>query len=295
MRVNKDTFNVLGCYVLWGLLPVFWKLLAGVNSAYVLAQRIVFSCLFCFAVILIKKNGGELKSILRDKKQRRLYLACGLLISANWGVYILTVATGRILEASLAYYMNPLFSILIGALIFKERLSGVQWLSVALAFVGVMYSVVLYGSVPYLAIIIGLTFALYGAIKKGIKAESEVSICMETVSVLPLALIFIVYAQLSGFTTFASLSVKEMLLLVLTGAITSVPLMLFASGIKRTSITISGILMYINPTLQLLLGVFVYNEEFTKANAVTFAFVWLAVILFVGDGLRHKRHEKLAK
>lgn len=295
MTVNKETFNVLGCYVLWGLLPVFWKLLAGVNSAYVLAQRIVFSCLFCFAVILIKKNGGELKNILRDKKQRRLYLACGLLISANWGVYILTVATGRILEASLAYYMNPLFSILIGALIFKERLSGVQWLSVALAFVGVMYSVVLYGSVPYLAIIIGLTFALYGAIKKGIKAESEVSICMETVSVLPLALIFIVYAQLSGFTTFASLSVKEMLLLVLTGAITSVPLMLFASGIKRTSITVSGILMYINPTLQLLLGVFVYNEEFTKANAVTFAFVWLAVILFIGDGLRHKRHEKLAK
>ncbi len=293
--MNKETFNVLGCYVLWGLLPVFWKLLAGVNSAYVLAQRIVFSCLFCFAVILIKKNGGELKNILRDKKQRRLYLACGLLISANWGVYILTVATGRILEASLAYYMNPLFSILIGALIFKERLSGVQWLSVALAFVGVMYSVVLYGSVPYLAIIIGLTFALYGAIKKGIKAESEVSICMETLSVLPLALIFIVYAQLSGFTTFASLSVKEMLLLVLTGAITSVPLMLFASGIKRTSITVSGILMYINPTLQLLLGVFVYNEEFTKANAVTFAFVWLAVILFVGDGLRHKRHEKLAK
>lgn len=293
--MNKDTFNVLGGYVLWGLLPVFWKLLAGVNSAYVLAQRIVFSCLFCFAVILIKKNGGELKNILRDKKQRRLYLACGLLISANWGVYILTVATGRILEASLAYYMNPLFSILIGALIFKERLSGVQWLSVALAFVGVMYSVVLYGSVPYLAIIIGLTFALYGAIKKGIKAESEVSICMETLSVLPLALIFIVYAQLSGFTTFASLSVKELLLLVLTGAITSVPLMLFASGIKRTSITVSGILMYINPTLQLLLGVFVYNEEFTKANAVTFAFVWLAVILFVGDGLRHKRHEKLAK
>ena len=293
--MNKDTFIVLGGYVLWGLLPVFWKLLAGVNSAYVLAQRIVFSCLFCFAVILIKKNGGELKNILRDKKQRRLYLACGLLISANWGVYILTVATGRILEASLAYYMNPLFSILIGALIFKERLSGVQWLSVALAFVGVMYSVVLYGSVPYLAIIIGLTFALYGAIKKGIKAESEVSICMETLSVLPLALIFIVYAQLSGFTTFASLSVKEMLLLVLTGAITSVPLMLFASGIKRTSITVSGILMYINPTLQLLLGVFVYNEEFTRANAVTFAFVWLAVILFVGDGLRHKRHEKLAK
>lgn len=286
--MNKDTIKVLGCYILWGLLPVFWKLLSGVNSAYVLAQRIVFSCIFCFAVILIKKNGSAVKEILKDKKQRRLYLACGLLISVNWGVYILTVAMGKILEASLAYYMNPLFSIVIGAAVFKERLGGLQWVSVGLAFVGVMYSVILYGSVPYLAIIIGLSFALYGAIKKGIKAESEVSICMETMSVLPLALMFIVYAQVSGLTSFSSLSGTEMLLLILSGAVTSIPLMLFASGIKRTSITVSGILMYVNPTLQLLLGVFVYNEQFTKANAVTFAFVWLAVILFVIDGMKHR-------
>lgn len=204
--MNRSTLQVLGCYILWGLLPVFWKLLAGVNSAYVLAQRIVFSCVFCLAVLLIKKNGRVVAAILRDKKQRRLYLCCGLLITVNWGVYILTVATGRILEASLAYYMNPLFSIVIGALIFKERLSAVQWASVGLAFIGVMYSVVLYGSVPYLAVIIGLSFALYGALKKGIKAESEVSICMETLSVLPLALGFIVYAQLSGLTTYGSLS-----------------------------------------------------------------------------------------
>lgn len=292
--MNKNTLNVLGCYILWGLLPVFWKLLAGVNSAYVLAQRIVFSCIFCLAVIVIKKNGAAVADILRDKKQRRLYLACGLLISVNWGVYILTVAMGKILEASLAYYMNPLFSIVIGAAVFKERLGVLQWVSVGLATVGVMYSVILYGSVPYLAIVIGLSFALYGAIKKGVKAESEVSICMETMSVLPLALIFIVYAQVSGITSFSSLSRTEMLLLVLSGAVTSIPLMLFASGIKRTSITVSGILMYVNPTLQLLLGVFVYNETFTKANAVTFAFVWLAVILFVVDGLRHNKKNKNA-
>lgn len=292
--MNKNTLNVLGCYILWGLLPVFWKLLAGVNSAYVLAQRIVFSCVFCLAVIVIKKNGAAVADILRDKKQRRLYLACGLLISVNWGVYILTVAMGKILEASLAYYMNPLFSIVIGAAVFKERLGVLQWVSVGLATVGVMYSVILYGSVPYLAIVIGLSFALYGAIKKGVKAESEVSICMETMSVLPLALIFIVYAQVSGLTSFSSLSGTEMLLLVLSGAVTSIPLMLFASGIKRTSITVSGILMYVNPTLQLLLGVFVYNETFTKANAVTFAFVWLAVILFVVDGLRHNKKNKNA-
>lgn len=287
--MNRSTLQVLGCYILWGLLPVFWKLLAGVNSAYVLAQRIVFSCVFCAAVILLRKRGAAVVAILRDKKQRGRYLLCGVLITVNWGVYILTVASGRILEASLAYYMNPLFSVVIGAMAFKERLSVLQWVSVGLACIGVGYSVAVYGSVPYLAVIIGLSFALYGALKKGIEAESEVSICMETLSVLPLAVLFILYAQFSGLTTYASLSGGEMALLVLSGIVTSVPLILFAGGIKGTSMTVSGILMYVNPTLQLLLGVFAYGEEFTRANAVTFAFVWLAVILFVGDNLRGRK------
>lgn len=287
--MNKSSLSVLGCYVLWGLLPIFWKLLANVDSVYVLAQRVLFSCIFCLAIILLKKNGSSVKNILKSKTERRRYFVCGILISINWGVYILTIAIGKILEASLAYYMSPLFSVVIGALIFKEKLSAVQWISVGLALVGVMISVIAYGNVPYLAIIIGLSFALYGAMKKTIKAESEVSICMETMSVLPLALAFIVYAQLSGYTTFSSLSNAEMLLLAASGAVTSIPLMLFAKGIRKTSITTSGILMYINPTLQLLVGVLIYNEVFTKMNAITFAFVWAAVILFVLDSLRkHK-------
>ena len=287
--MNKSSFSVLGCYVLWGLLPIFWKLLANVDSVYVLAQRVLFSCIFCLAIILLKKNGSSVKNILKSKTERRKYFVCGILISINWGVYILTIAMGKILESSLAYYMNPLFSVVIGALIFKEKLSAVQWISVGLALVGVMISVIAYGNVPYLAIIIGLSFALYGAMKKTIKAESEVSICMETMSVLPLALAFIVYAQLSGYTTFSSLSNAEMLLLAASGPVTSIPLMLFAKGIRKTSITTSGILMYINPTLQLLVGVLIYNEVFTKMNAITFAFVWAAVILFVLDSLRkHK-------
>ena len=287
--MNKSSFSVLGCYVLWGLLPIFWKLLANVDSVYVLAQRVLFSCIFCLAIILLKKNGSSVKNILKSKTERRRYFVCGILISINWGVYILTIAMGKILEASLAYYMNPLFSVVIGALIFKEKLSAVQWISVGLALVGVMISVIAYGNVPYLAIIIGLSFALYGAMKKTIKAESDVSICMETMSVLPLAIVFIAYAQVSGYTDFSSLSTTEMLLLIASGPVTSIPLMLFAKGIRKTSITTSGILMYINPTLQLLVGVLIYNEVFTKMNAITFAFVWAAVILFVLDSLRkHK-------
>ena len=287
--MNRSSLSVLGCYVLWGLLPIFWKLLANVDSVYVLAQRVLFSCIFCLAIILLKKNGSSVKNILKSKTERRRYFVCGILISINWGVYILTVAMGKILEASLAYYMNPLFSVVIGALIFKEKLSAVQWVSVGLALVGVMIPVIAYGNVPYLAIIIGLSFALYGAMKKTIKAESEVSICMETMSVLPLAIVFIAYAQVSGYTDFSSLSTTEMLLLIASGPVTSIPLILFAKGIRKTSITTSGILMYINPTLQLLVGVLIYNEAFTKMNAITFAFVWAAVILFVLDSLRkHK-------
>ena len=287
--MNRSSFSVLGCYVLWGLLPIFWKLLANVDSVYVLAQRVLFSCIFCLAIILLKKNGSSVKNILKSKTERRRYFVCGILISINWGVYILTIAMGKILEASLAYYMNPLFSVVIGALIFKEKLSAVQWVSVGLALVGVMIPVIAYGNVPYLAIIIGLSFALYGAMKKTIKAESDVSICMETMSVLPLAIVFIAYAQVSGYTNFSSLSTTEMLLLIASGPVTSIPLMLFAKGIRKTSITTSGILMYINPTLQLLVGVLIYNEVFTKMNAITFAFVWAAVILFVLDSLRkHK-------
>lgn len=287
--MNRSSLSVLGCYVLWGLLPIFWKLLANVDSVYVLAQRVLFSCIFCLAIILLKKNGSSVKNILKSKTERRRYFVCGILISINWGVYILTIAMGKILEASLAYYMNPLFSVVIGALIFKEKLSAVQWVSVGLALVGVMIPVIAYGNVPYLAIIIGLSFALYGAMKKTIKAESDVSICMETMSVLPLAIVFIAYAQVSGYTDFSSLSTTEMLLLIASGPVTSIPLMLFAKGIRKTSITTSGILMYINPTLQLLVGVLIYNEVFTKMNAITFAFVWAAVILFVLDSLRkHK-------
>lgn len=278
------------CYILWGLLPIFWKLLSNVNSAYVLAQRVVFSCLFCIGVFLLKKHGSDVKSIFKNKTELKKYFLCGILISINWGVYILTVSMGRILEASLAYYMNPLFCVVIGAIFFREKLSVLQWLSVGLAFVGVMVSVIRYGSVPYLAIIIGLSFALYGAIKKGLKAESEVSISMETMSVLPIAIGFILYAQLSGLTTFGSLSTVEIICLVLTGVITSVPLMLYSQGIKDTSIVTSGILMYINPTLQLLVGVFIYNEAFTETNAITFAFVWTAVILFVFDSLRKNKN-----
>lgn len=288
--MGRSSLNVLGCYILWGLLPVFWKLLSGVSSVYVLAQRIVFSFLFCLAVILIKKHGGELRKMIRDRAERRRFMLCGLLISANWGVYIFAVATNRILESSLAYYINPLFSVLIGSIFFKEKLSALQWLSAALALIGVSFSVVSYGAVPYIAIIIALTFALYSAVKKGVSADSETSICMETASVLPIALAFIVYAQLSGFTTFSSLTTAQMLLLAATGSVTSIPLMLFAKGIKRTSIVTSGILMYINPTLQLLIGVFIYNEAFTKTSAVTFALTWAAVALFVYDSL--KRHRK---
>jgi len=286
MNKSKSIFEVLGCYILWGVLPVFWKLLKNVNSVYVLAQRVVFVCLFCLLVIAAKHSFGEIKAVFKDKKTLLRYFVCGLLISFNWGIYIYMVVTNRILESSLAYYMNPLLSVLIGSVFFKERLSAIQWVSIGLAFVGVMISALAYGQVPFYGLLMALSFAMYGALKKNLKAESEVSICMETASVLPLALIFIAVSQLGGRVTYDSLSSVEAVALVATGIVTGVPLMLFAEGIKHTPISLSGMLMYINPTLQLLIGVLIYNEAFTKTNGITFAFVWAAVILYVIDSIR---------
>ena len=197
------------------------------------------------------------------------------------------------LESSLAYYMSPIISVLIGAVFFREKHGVIQWLAIAIAAIGVLIAVVMYGSVPWLALTIGGSFAVYGALKKKVKADGETSIFLETLFMAPFALTFMVFAELHGNGVLGVLHGWQFVLLPLTGIVTSVPLMLFAQGIKQTSITLSGILMYINPTMVLLLGVFLYGEAFTRTNQIVFAFVWAAVLLFVGDSL--VQHHRAAK
>ena len=274
---------VLACYIMWGLIAAYWSMFSTIDPMAVLAFRIAWSMVFCLILIVLGKQTDVLKKVLKDKKQMLTLLAAGVVVSLNWGGYITAVMTGRVLDASLAYYMYPLFSIVIGSFVYGEKLRPLQWLAFALALIGVIVPMVAYGELPLFAIFIGVSFSIYGAIKKKVTAPGITSIFVETLWVTPLALAYLLFvSDLSNITSF------QWWMLPTTGITTSVPLILFSMGMKTTSLSLAGILMYINPTIQLLIGVFFYGEAFTKVHGIMFAFVWVGVALFLWDSLKHR-------
>ena len=207
-----------------------------------------------------------------DRREWLLLAAAGCVITVNWGVYIWATAHGHLLDASLAYYMNPILAILLGTVVFREKLSGLQWLAVAVTFTGLVITVIRWKQVPWIALIIGGSFAVYGALKKKVRSDAAVSTFMETLTVAPLSLIVIFWMEARGTGAVGLLEGWRWLLLPASGVVTTVPLLFYAAGMKTTPMTLSGILMYINPTMQLLLSVLLYQEEFTATHAILFGF-----------------------
>lgn len=292
--MKKGPLYVTLCYVLWGVLPVFWKLFGEVNSFYILACRVFFSLIFCFLLVVLLGKLDALRALFHDKKQCLLLCVCGIVITVNWGSFIYAVSSGNVMESSLAYYMNPIIAIVIGFVVFRERLTKLQWFAVLLAFIGIMVPLVSYGKIPWLALILGFTMAIYSAMKKYVTVDSEISIFMETLFMSPFALIYIIFCESTGTGAGGILHGVQWLLLPAAGIVTSVPLALLSFGIKTTPLSLSGILMYINPTLQLLVSVLLFHEKFTIINAITFAFVWVALILFVYGNVKALRAESAA-
>ena len=283
--MKKGAIYVLMCYILWGVLPIFWKQLGGIDSFYILSLRIVWSLIFCGLILAAKGELHKIKEALSDKKERNMLLISSIMVTINWGVYIFAVMSGKVLESSIAYFINPIFAVVLGFFIYKEKLTKLQWLSVLIAFIGVMIPIVVYGTIPYFALAIAVSFAFYGAAKKRVKADSVTSVFMETLYMAPIALAFILFKEFTGTGYLTNVSTYQLILFPIAGVVTSVPLLLFAKGMKNTSLTLSGILMYINPTLQMLVGVLLYNETFTNTNLVMFMFVLAAVIIFVANNL----------
>ena len=283
--MKKGAVYVLMCYILWGVLPIFWKQLGGIDSFYILSLRIVWSLIFCGLILASKGEIHKIKEALSDKKERNMLLISSIMVTINWGVYIFAVMSGKVLESSIAYFINPIFAVVLGFFIYKEKLTKLQWLSVLIAFIGVMIPIVVYGTIPYFALAIAVSFAFYGVAKKRVKADSVTSVFMETLYMAPIALAFILFKEFTGTGYLTNVSTYQLILFPIAGVVTSVPLLLFAKGMKNTSLTLSGILMYINPTLQMLVGVLLYNETFTNTNLVMFMFVLAAVIIFVANNL----------
>lgn len=292
---NKGPLLVLACYILFGVLPIYWKLLVTLDPYFILANRVIWSLAFALVLLFVSKNLSDIKHLLRDRQSARILCLSGVLLVINWGSYIVAVNTGHVIDASLAYYLNPIMSILIGAFFFKERLTGLQKLSVVLACVGVGYAIVSYGVVPWLALVIGASFAFYGAIKKKVVVSGVTSLAIECLAMLVPAVVMAAYLFSTGQTSQMGESVAwwQWLLLPTTGIITGAPLVIYARGIQTTEYSLAGVLMYINPTLQLLCGIFIFGEAFTHIYAVMFAFVWASVVLFVLSSVLQRRSYKI--
>ncbi len=270
----------IGAYAMWGLFPLYWKRLSGVDALQILAHRIVWSFLLTMALSIIAGKGAELRALLRERRRLLAIVAAGFLVTANWGIYIWAVNQSRIVETSMGYYLNPLVSVLMGALIFKERIDRGMIVACAVAAVGIAILAVSYGKLPWVALSLALTFASYGAIKKLVGLSALAGLAAETTAVFPLALAYLVARHADGSGALGAMGPVVSVMLVLAGAVTAVPLMFYAEGVNRIPFSRMGFLQYISPTLQLSLGVLVYGESVAGAKGVAFLFIFCALLIF---------------
>ena len=292
-----DQENKLGiiyatvAYILWGFLPIYWKLVQHVPADEILAHRILWS--FVFMIIIVLASGKlwpffrECKLILHDKKKLIGISAASVIISINWLTFIWAVNSEHVVQASLGYYINPLVSILLGMIVLKESLSKRQLLSFILAAIGVINLTISFGVFPWVSLVLAFSFGLYGLLKKMVDIGAMFGLTIETMIVTPLALIYLIVIPDSTLAPDMMFSGSGALLFG-AGIATAIPLLLFAAGAKRIPLSMVGFLQYIAPTLMLILGVFLYDEPFTQAHLVSFLFIWVALIIYMGSA-RHKK------
>ena len=278
--MQKSIISAMMAYVLWGILPIYWKALKEVSPLYILASRIFWSFIFCVIFVTIIKKWPEIKTILLNKKRFIYCILSGIMVSLNWYTYIWAVNANFIIDASLGYYINPLVVVLFSALFFGERFNKWESLSVLLALVGVVFITLKIGKFPVVAIVLALTFALYGVFKKKLNASPIVSLILETAVVAPFAFVAILYIESQGQGVIALGNPMVAALAVLAGVVTAIPLLLYAKGVQEISFSLLGFFQYITPTIMLFLGVFLYGEAFSTVDLIGFGFIWLALIIF---------------
>ncbi|MDJ0923308.1 MAG: EamA family transporter RarD [Acidimicrobiia bacterium] len=278
----------VGAYVLWGVLPIFWKAIESVDSIEILAHRIVWSAVFLSFIITMRRSWSQIRQ-LAPRAVGRL-LAAGGLLGLNWGTYIWAVNNGHIVESSLGYFINPLLSVALGVVILHERLEPIQWLAVATATVGVTYMTLRLGSLPWIALVLATSFALYSLSKKQMQTVGPIeSLAVETALLVLPAWGFLTVLGVGGEGAFGAAGLRVTLLLALTGVATALPLLLFGAAARRIKLSTIGLLQYIAPSLQFLIGVFLYGEVVGRDRLIGFVLVWIALAIYTGHGLARRR------
>lgn len=287
---KQGIFFGLAAYVLWGILPVYWKALELVSPFEILSSRFMWSCVFVFLLIIFQKKWPlftkEVKQVFSNVKTGAAMVAAGITISFNWGTFIWAVNNEHIVETSMGYYINPLVSILFAVVFLHERLDKMQLAAITCAFIGVASMVYSFGKIPWVSLTLAFTFALYGLLKKILPVSALTSIMLETLLITPLALVYEYSLWQQGVSFYASGNLQVIMMLTGAGVVTAIPLLLFTAGARLLPLKIIGFLQYISPTLTLLIGVFVYNEAFTASHLLAFGWIWAALLLFIVSQLR---------
>lgn len=289
MKINRGILYGIGAYTIWGFLPIYWKALQQIPAMEILANRMVWSLLFVVTLLVIRRHWSWLRPALRNRRILVTYFGTASLLAVNWFTYIWAVNAGFVIETSLGYFINPLLNVLLGMLFLRERLRLGQILALCLAAGGVVYLTFVYGTFPWIAIILALTFGFYGLLRKTGPLQSTEGLTMETAVYFIPALAYLLFLNIQGSGSFASSDPRTTFLLAGTGVVTGVPLLLFGAAAKRITMTNLGLLQYIAPTMQFLLGVFLYQESFTEDRLIGFSLIWLALIVYSIEGLRYNR------
>jgi chloramphenicol-sensitive protein RarD len=275
-------------YLLWGLFPLYWRLLLPATAVEILAHRIVWSAVFVLGIIAGLRSWRTLRTLLRPRTLLTIGVAA-VLVGLNWGIYIYGVNAERVVETSLGYFINPLVTVLLGVLVLRERLTAAQWVAVGVGAVAVGVLTVDYGHLPVVALSLAGTFALYGLAKKRLQVPAAHGLALESGLLFLPAAGYLVALTLTGQSTFGAVSGLHTALLVGSGVVTAVPLLLFAAAANRIPLTAIGLLQYLAPILQLACGVLIYHEPMPPARLLGFALVWLALAIFTADGIRRMR------
>lgn len=275
-------------YIIWGIVPIYWPLLQPAGAIEILAHRVIWSLVVLLVFLAIKKRIKKALLIFKDPKKLAILTIASVFIAVNWGIFIWASVSGRILDSSLGYYINPLFSIGLGVLLLKEKLRNLQWLAIAIATIAIIYLSVTLGAPPYVALSLAFTFSIYGYLKKRANVEAIDSLTVETLILIPFAIGYIAYLSSVGQNSFGVNGIDHAIWLASAGVITAVPLALFGAAAIRIPLSTLGFIQYVGPTLQFIIGLYLFNEPMPRDRFIGFALTWVAIAIISYDALRNR-------